>query len=413
MADYAVREFTMSFADLIGLCDSVHSSITRDAAEMTGYGVTPVLTSDFKTKIDEFLSYPTDASFLTDAVSATESKNALANDLRILVRSIGTRAKIVFGSNNGKYDKFVLKDLSRANDNNLLVFCERVSIEAAKFLPELTSAGLTQSMIDDLIDKANNFRTAVISQDDAVKLRDENSNLRIKKANELYRLLNKYSTIGKNIWYEVNEALYNDYVIYDYSGGSSSGGGTGGGGGPVPAAPTNLGLDTMTMNFYWDQVENATSYQLETSVAGVEWVEIYSGSDSSIYYFPPVAGLMQYRVKARNSNGYGPSSGVMMYNYPGELAAPDNLSITVTNVVSGAITMTWSEVEGATFYKLYGCSVATGAPALPLIDFSYAGEFNVATFSGVGGTGNRRYYYVKAGNSERVSVASEVVFVDL
>ena len=38
---------------------------------------------------------------------------------------------------------------------------------------------------------------------------------RVEELNALYALVIKYAGIGQDIFYEENEAKYNDYVIYD------------------------------------------------------------------------------------------------------------------------------------------------------------------------------------------------------
>ena len=50
------------------------------------------------------------------------------------------------------------------------------------------------------------------------KLRDITTEKRIKALNALYKMVAKYTGIGKDIFYETNEAKYNDYVIYDSPG---------------------------------------------------------------------------------------------------------------------------------------------------------------------------------------------------
>ena len=405
MADDLGKDFKMSYADLIVVCDNVHSSITRDAAVMAGYGITPLMTSAFKVKIDEFLSYPSDTTLMTDLMSATHNKNVLANNLRIMARTFGTRAKLAFANDDGKYEKFVLKDLSHATDGNLLLFCERICLEATKFLPEFAVTGLTQDMIDDLMNKRNELRTAMIVQEDAVKLRDETANIRVKKANELYRELNKYTTIGKTIWYEVNEALYNDYVIYDYSGSSSSGGG----GSAVPAAPENLSVDVNTMIFSWSSTPNTQNYTLEKSAVGIEWEIIYTGPDNFFMYVPETEGINLYRVKGSNSIGSGLYSSMMSYNYLG-LPAPDFVSIAVTNAVTGEVALNWGEVPLSTFYKLYVSSVALGAVAG---EYVLVGQYAVASYTGIFALSQRHFFKVIAGNIDEESIASDSVFVEL
>ena len=54
----------------------------------------------------------------------------------------------------------------------------------------------------------------MFAQGQAIANRDNAAKERVEKANELYALLTRYCEIGKSIWYETNEAKYNDYIIY-------------------------------------------------------------------------------------------------------------------------------------------------------------------------------------------------------
>ena len=348
MSDDVSREFAMSYADLIEVCDNFHSCITRDAAEMSVYGVTPLATAAFKTKINEFLAFPTDAILTYDMMSATQHRNTLANNLRIMARTFGVRAKIAFADNTGRYERFVLDDLSHATDGNLLVFCEMVAHEAAKYLVEFEPLGMSQQTIDDFVTATNEFRLAMIAQDDAVMLRDETANLRMKKANELYKLLVNYSNMGKNIWYEVNEALYNDYIIYDYTGSNSTGGVS-----AVPAAPENLSVDVNTMIYSWSSVPNTSVYQLEKSVVGIEWEIIYTGPDNFVMYVPENEGINLYRVKGSNVIGSGLYSSLMSFNYNALPDAPTNLVPSVEYLQDTQVSLTFTPVSEISEYILF------------------------------------------------------------
>ena len=404
MSDDVSREFAMSYADLIEVCDNFHSCITRDAAEMSVYGVTPLATAAFKTKINEFLAFPTDAILTYDMMSATQHRNTLANNLRIMARTFGVRAKIAFADNTGRYERFVLDDLSHATDGNLLVFCEMVAHEAAKYLVEFEPLGMSQQTIDDFVTATNEFRLAMIAQDDAVMLRDETANLRMKKANELYKLLVNYSNMGKNIWYEVNEALYNDYIIYDYTGSNSTGGVS-----TVPAAPENLSVDINTMIYSWSNVPNTQNYTLEKSAVGIEWEIIYTGPDNFVMYVPENEGINLYRVKGSNVIGSGLYSSLMSFNYHG-LPAPDYVSIAVTNAVTGEVALNWGEVPLSTFYKLFVSSVALGAEAG---EYVLVGQYDIASHTGIFALSQRHFFKVIAGNIDEESIASDSVFVEL
>ncbi len=398
MADDLKRDFAMTYGELLQICDNVHSSMTRDIVSMGIFGVTPIKATAFKTQIDEFLAFPDDSSLVNEMMIATQNRNELANNLKILVRTFGVRAKIAFPNNQGKMDSFLLSDLSHASDSDLLFFCEKVAVKSVEYLTELAPLGLTQELIDELIAKTDEFRTARIAQEDSVQKRDESAHLRIEKANELYRSLINYTEIGKSVWYEVNEALYNDYVIYDsFSPGSLT-------------APTDLTVDVNTMTFSWSDVENATSFQLEYSLSGEEWILIYSGPDNFIQYTPETEGLKMYRTRCRNSGGYSEYSPVMYYNYISVLAQPGYVSVSIINANTGAIALNWEENPAASFFRLYQSKVGIGDPPS---EYILVGEYTVGSYSGTVTTGFRYFFKVICGNSEKLSQASDSVFVDL
>lgn len=77
------------------------------------------------------------------------------------------------------------------------------------------------------------------------------------------------------------------------------------GGGPTPPAPKNLRFDSGVGRFDWDAVEKATSYQLVyRSAGGGDWAIAYSGDETSAA-FDPGSGAWDFKVRARNANGYG------------------------------------------------------------------------------------------------------------
>ena len=65
--------------------------------------------------------------------------------------------------------------------------------------------------------KINSLDSAIDDQHEAIKIRDNAVNDRIVLGNHLYSLLVVLATKGKLCWIDVNEALYNDYIIYQSS----------------------------------------------------------------------------------------------------------------------------------------------------------------------------------------------------
>ena len=399
MADSVNRIFSMSYADLIRYCDNVHGFMVRDAVPFALYGITALLTSSYKSKIDDFLVLPQDVALEAAEINATQAKNTLANELRIILRSFATRAKLALGETDGNYKRFYLKELSRLPDPNLLVFSGGVVEAATDLLTEMASSGMTQAMIDDLTDKNEDFRLAMSAQSAAIAARDNAARNRVNKANELYTLLIRYSDIGKEIWYETNEAYYNDYLIYT---GSSPG---------TLDKPSGISFNIANMKVSWDTLENATSYIASISTdGGASYQEVYSGSDTFFVYQPTYFGTVSVLIKGHNSGGNGIASDPYIFTYFDVLPAPEGLAISLVSETTGLIRLNFEEVASATTYKIFRSVVALGAPAG---EFTYITEQPGNEYVGNTTAGMRNYFHVKAGNATQLSAASAAVFMDM
>jgi hypothetical protein len=374
MADTTVRSFSMSYGELIGICSSVYGFMQRDAAEFLLFGVTATKISDFDDLLQEFIQMPQDQELEATEKNKTYLKNEIANELRILLRTYTMRAKLAFGENTGTYDRFHKKDMSKLNDRDLHLFAELVKDSAEELLTQLTPFGLTQALIDEFAALITSFYNAMYEQSQAVANRDNASKDRIEKANELFGLLSRYCEIGKTIWYETNEAKYNDYIIYtSVSPGSLT-------------APQNLRYETDYMKVVWDAVENATSYQLEISTDGVNFTELTTITDPEFGYIPYDAHTY-YKCRARNSGGYGGYSNIYDFWYYEPLPAPANFQAEI--IPGHECRLSWEMVHSATTYRVYISDVAFGEPEGPFIPFLNTGQLEYTTTL----TPGRRMYF--------------------
>jgi hypothetical protein len=88
-------------------------------------------------------------------------------------------------------------------------------------------------------------------------------------------------------------------------------------GGGQPADPKDFiyQVDGVIVTFRWGLTDHATSYQLAYSDDNELWEELYAGDLLTYGYEPPV-GKCWYRVRARNSNGFGDWSDTISYERP-------------------------------------------------------------------------------------------------
>lgn len=119
---------------------------------------------------------------------------------------------------------------------------------------------------------------------------------------------------------------------------------------PAPASISAPGSSTGAVALSWPAATYATSYQVEHSQDG-NWVQVYAGGATSATIQEPATGNWYYRVRACNANGCSgyATSGVVIVTVPPS-AAPSIAGSGTSN--SGAYTISWTGVAGATSYNL-------------------------------------------------------------
>ncbi len=210
------RNFSFAYSDLIGNCMTTYSIMKRDADQFQNYGIDLDKIEDFNGMLQDFINFPQDQELEADLKFSTYTKNNLANDLRINIRMFKARAMLVFDDKSATYNRFNNGNLSKLNDRDLYMFAEVVRDSAQEYLTELSDVGLTQEIIDEFAALIEQFYSAMYEQSQAKTNRESRTSQRASKSNELYSLMVKYCEIGKTIWYEINEAKYNDYLIYKF-----------------------------------------------------------------------------------------------------------------------------------------------------------------------------------------------------
>ena len=389
------RDYTMTDAELCMFVSNLCNTITRDTTEFTDYSVDATTVSDLKALCDDFEDFPTDKELLADVGIAAGEKNLKAAELRNAMKNILVRATNKWGIDSPHYKKFGVGAVSRLNDKDLLLSARRVNRVAKDYLTELTPFGLTLDILNDFLVLIDDFEEALNGLDDAIAERDIKREERAKKGNELYALAVKYCNIGKQLWANVNPAKYDDYVIYSPDAGALK-------------SPENFFFDFYFKTFWWDEVRNATSYQLQMA-DGETFIEIYSGSEPS-YQFNPPDGKGLYRVRARNDNGFGPFGEILEQWYYAVLPPASNLQISETEIEPGKYNLTWDAVPTATEYSIYRSVVENGQP---FADFSLQGKTAEPNFLISVESGKRNYFRVNTKNQNQYALPSVEVWKEI
>ncbi|MCX6154157.1 MAG: hypothetical protein NT007_08355 [Candidatus Kapabacteria bacterium] len=394
------RNYNLTDSELGLFSLELCSNMTRDLSNLAVFGITSLAVTSLQSICVSFQNLPTDEEYRGDIEIATAAKNDLALQVKDTTRDMATRVSIKYGANSGQYARLGLKNVSTMSDDTLIVASRRVMRVVTEYKTDLASVGLTQGMIDDYEDIINSFEDAKITQLDKIALRETKVTDRVNKGNDLYGHVTDYCDLGKRVWNGVDPAKESDYVIYGANGG-----------GGVLTAPTNFVYNFHTNDFSWDAVTNATSYQIETSDNGTDWAEIYADAAMNFNYIPTSGVDKYYRVRARNSSGFGEYATEMHFTYYDSLSSPSGLTLGLTGAIPPlTIHVDWNTVTGATNYKVYRSIVNTGGSAgtYSLVDTVGTNSYSEETIED-----RRYYYYVIAINSYLESTACSAMFVDV
>ncbi len=328
------RDYRMLDAELCMFASDLCVRLSRDLDDVSVFGINDSLINDLRNLGDEFETFPSDDAYLGDMMLATQTKNQIAEQLRETIRNMALRVQLKWGTSSPQYKSLGALSVSKVSDDVLLGSANKILGRMTGYLSELSSTGLTQSDLDNYADQISSFESALNDYASAIELRDSKTRERIMKGNELYKYVVNYCEIGKRVYEKTNYAKYNDYIIYtNVSPGSLT-------------APQNFMFNPLSYEFTWNAVNNATSYELQSSSDGINYTEYWADSGTSCSYEESPNIKMYYKIRARNSNGFGPFSMVIQYNFAPPLIPPDNFRYN-----SDTFYFLWNEVPNAEYYE--------------------------------------------------------------
>lgn len=211
----AAREFKLADAYLKQKADEFINLIDRDILEFSDRGYTPAKKTEFANARDAVDNFPSDEQLEAIKIELTAQKDAARNAITKTMRTILNMAQNIYGLASAKYKEFGASDLARQSDAELVRNARIMTVTAEKYLTDLASEGLTADKIATLSIQRDTLDLAIDAQAKGISDRDVATEDRVETLNILYRLLTKYAGIGQDIFYETDEAKYNDYVIYD------------------------------------------------------------------------------------------------------------------------------------------------------------------------------------------------------
>jgi hypothetical protein len=213
------RDYNFSDALLKQKADEMMALLDRDQIEFAERGYNDVAKAVFANAIQIVDDHPADETLAASKMIFTSNKNAIRSIVEKSMRTIFNMAANTFGTKSAQYRAFGKANISKQSDTNLVRTCRVMVIAAAEHLEALSAEGLTQEKINKLIEQGIALEDSLVAVSKGVSDRDIVAESRIKSLNASYALVMRYASIGQDIFYEENEAKYNDYVIYNTSSG--------------------------------------------------------------------------------------------------------------------------------------------------------------------------------------------------
>ncbi len=211
------RDYNMSDPDLKGKADQICISVLRDKEEFAQRGVTETKITAVQAKATAFGNIPTDDALQSIVTKATENKDNLRMLVLKSLRTIRTMGQNQLDLKSANYRAFGFDGMDLLTDLELVFRGKHILTEAKTQQAVLAEEGLTDEILIFDTKLIADFEKSKADITEAENNRDLIKQFRIKSGNSLYKDLTRYSNTGKDIWVGVDEAKYNDYVIYGAS----------------------------------------------------------------------------------------------------------------------------------------------------------------------------------------------------
>jgi hypothetical protein len=215
-----IRDFNFEDSTLEQLADFTYNNVERDLTELAPRGVTQTTLDNFRVLIDDFKDYPTDEEFVGKITIAVGVKNTAKDEALTLSRTLRTAVENTYVEQPDMISLFKFEGLNKLDEDQLPRAMRKFHRLGVEYQAGLAAEGITVQWLVD-------YRKAVDLLDDeldnvekAEEVRDKSAQVRIEKANKVYREVVRLTNIGKDYFFSRDEAYYNDYVIDNFIGGS-------------------------------------------------------------------------------------------------------------------------------------------------------------------------------------------------
>ncbi len=206
------RNYPFSDENLIAECGRIANCANRDINDFAKHKITPQYLMNFEVAALSFSDCLTEEEMEDEITIVVENKEGIAD---LISRKISVVRRIVekLWGKTGRYKTFGFEDTNAIEDSDLLLMVKRIVRVSHRFFTDLQMQGLTQEMLDELMELGQQFFTAINLEAIVIKDRDINRHERMVLVNNLLDMLANIAHAGKCVYEHSNEKKYNDYVL--------------------------------------------------------------------------------------------------------------------------------------------------------------------------------------------------------
>ncbi len=215
-----IRTYNFTDAHLITEANRVLDCIDRDMIEFTTRGWNSVEQQTWNQLTDDFDTMPTDDELEGIKMEKTATKDEKRSAVEDHCRNIMNMVMKKYRTNLPRIKRFGEQAFSQMTDEQMLRSAKHIFRTATTFLSDLQTEGLTNIILDAFKQAYIDFDEAISDQKEAISDRDVATEERIAKGNALYEFVAIWASVGKTLFYTISEAKYNDYILYESSGGA-------------------------------------------------------------------------------------------------------------------------------------------------------------------------------------------------
>jgi len=208
------RKFNMTVPSLCMFVSNLVITLQGDQSDLEQFGITTEKINELKAEGDVLEVKLNDDAYVGNIMIAVDNCDEIAEALKDDILQMGFRVRAEYGAGSSQYKSLGIDGVQNFGHDRLVAASKRVHSFCTANLAELTAWGLTQALLDSLMDRINSFEQAVNEVADRKSARLEATRERMELANSVYEKASLYCSIAKKYYGPRDPARYKHYLIY-------------------------------------------------------------------------------------------------------------------------------------------------------------------------------------------------------